>query len=259
MGDRRELLYGNPASLTVSGDMVRCDLTRSNKIRDVSISAVVCGVFRRPVCSIGWADWHDAVNEGSTSGAFGLPLSGRSHRSRCAPWSILSSDRSRVPITGIRELGIFRPRCCVRSVVRLGHRISFDPRSSGDQATVRLGRLKLQNVNWDFMSILVDKNTRVIVQGLTGREGTFHAKACAEDGNKIVGGVTPGKGGTTHEGWPVFNSVQEAVDKTGADASFIFVPPAFAADAIMEAAHAEIELCICITEGIPVLPLIPPC
>src|SRR5499427_1761837 len=103
------------------------------------------------------------------------------------------------------------------------------------------------------MAILVNKNTRVIVQGLTGREGTFHAKACAEYGTKIVGGVTPGKGGTTHEGWPVFNTVQEAVDKTGADASVIFVPPPFAADAIMEAADAEIELVICITEGIPVL------
>src|SRR5690348_3838175 len=106
------------------------------------------------------------------------------------------------------------------------------------------------------MSILVDKSTRVIVQGLTGREGTFHAKTCAEYGTKIVGGVTPGKGGTTHEGWPVFNSVQEAVDKTGADASVIFVPPPFAADAIMEAADAEIELIICITEGIPVLDMV---
>jgi len=106
------------------------------------------------------------------------------------------------------------------------------------------------------MSILVDKSTRVIVQGLTGREGTFHAKACAEYGTKIVGGVTPGKGGTTHEGWPVFNTVQEAVDKTGADTSVIFVPPPFAADAIMEAADAEIELIICITEGIPVIDMV---
>src|SRR5215468_9318913 len=106
------------------------------------------------------------------------------------------------------------------------------------------------------MSILVDKSTRVIVQGITGREGTFHAKACAEYGTKIVGGVTPGKGGATHEGWPVFNTVQEAVDKTGADASVIFVPPPFAADAIMEAADAEIELIICITEGIPVLDMV---
>jgi len=106
------------------------------------------------------------------------------------------------------------------------------------------------------MSILVDKSTKVIVQGITGREGTFHAKACAEYGTKIVGGVTPGKGGTTHEGWPVFNTVQEAVDKTGTDTSIIFVPPPFAADAIMEAADAEIELIICITEGIPVLDMV---
>src|SRR5216110_2532193 len=106
------------------------------------------------------------------------------------------------------------------------------------------------------MSILVDKSTRVIVQGITGREGTFHAKGCAEYGTKIVGGVTPGKGGTTHEGWPVFNTVQQAVDATGADASVIFVPPPFAADAIMEAADAEIELIICITEGIPVLNMV---
>ena len=106
------------------------------------------------------------------------------------------------------------------------------------------------------MSILIDKSTRVIVQGLTGREGTFHAKACAEYGTKIVGGVTPGKGGTTHEGWPIFNTVQEAVDKTGADASIVLVPPAFAADAIMEAADAEIELIVAITEGIPVLDMV---
>ncbi|HXY15759.1 MAG TPA: succinate--CoA ligase subunit alpha [Terriglobales bacterium] len=106
------------------------------------------------------------------------------------------------------------------------------------------------------MSILIDKSTRVIVQGLTGREGTFHAKACAEYGTKIVGGVTPGKGGTVHEGFPVFNTVQEAVDKTGADASMILVPPPFAADAIMEAADAEIELIVCITEGVPTLDMV---
>ena len=106
------------------------------------------------------------------------------------------------------------------------------------------------------MSILIDKKTRVIVQGLTGREGTFHAKACAAYGTKIVGGVTPGKGGTTHEGWPVFNTVQEAVDKTGADASLVFVPPAFAADAIMEAADAEVELIVCISEGVPTLDMV---
>jgi succinyl-CoA synthetase alpha subunit len=102
------------------------------------------------------------------------------------------------------------------------------------------------------MSILIDKSTRVVVQGLTGREGTFHAKACAEYGTKIVGGVTPGKGGTTHEGWPIFNTVQEAVDKTGADASVIFVPPPFAADALYEAYDAGIALAVCITEGVPV-------
>jgi succinyl-CoA synthetase alpha subunit len=101
------------------------------------------------------------------------------------------------------------------------------------------------------MSILVDKSTKLLVQGLTGKEGTFHAKACAEYGTKVVGGVTPGKGGTTHEGWPIFNTMQEAVDKTGANASVIFVPPPFAADAIMEAADAEVELIVCITEGVP--------
>src|ERR1700759_4544949 len=106
------------------------------------------------------------------------------------------------------------------------------------------------------MAILVDKDTRVIVQGLTGREGTFHAKASAAYGTKVVGGVTPGKGGTTHEGWPVFNTMQEAVDKTGANATVIFVPPPFAADAIMEAADAEIELIVCITEGIPTLDMV---
>src|SRR5437867_10800244 len=106
------------------------------------------------------------------------------------------------------------------------------------------------------MSILIDKSTRVIVQGLTGREGTFHAKTCAEYGTRIVGGVTPGKGGTRHEGWPIFNTMQEAVDKTGADASVIFVPPPYAADAIMEAADAEVELIVCITEGIPTLDMV---
>src|SRR5690348_14656036 len=107
-----------------------------------------------------------------------------------------------------------------------------------------------------IMSILVNKNTRVIVQGLTGKEGTFHAKTCAEYGTKIVGGVTPGKGGSTHEGWPVFNTVQQAVDATGADASVIFVPPPSAADAVMEAADAEVELIVCITEGIPTLDMV---
>src|SRR5438105_2711869 len=106
------------------------------------------------------------------------------------------------------------------------------------------------------MAILVDKRTRLIVQGLTGREGTFHAKACAAYGTLVMGGVTPGKGGTTHEGWPIFNTVQEAADKTGANATVIFVPPPYAADAIMEAADAEIELIVCITEGIPTLDMV---
>lgn len=101
------------------------------------------------------------------------------------------------------------------------------------------------------MSVLVDKNTRLIVQGITGREGTFHAKGCAEYGTKVVGGVTPGKGGTTHEGWPVFDTVAQAVEKTGANATVIFVPPPFAADAILEAEDAGLPLIICITEGIP--------
>ena len=106
------------------------------------------------------------------------------------------------------------------------------------------------------MSILVDKSTRLIVQGITGREGTFHAKGCAAYGTQVVGGVTPGKGGTTHEGWPVFNGVMEAKEKTGANATVIFVPPPFAADAIMEAVDAEIPLIICITEGVPVLDMV---
>src|SRR5438309_6050127 len=106
------------------------------------------------------------------------------------------------------------------------------------------------------MAILVDKNTRLLVQGLTGREGTFHAKASAAYGTKIVGEVTPSKGGSTHEGWPMFNTVQDAVDKTGANATVIFVPPPFAADAIMEAADAEIDLIVCITEGIPTLDMV---
>jgi len=106
------------------------------------------------------------------------------------------------------------------------------------------------------MSILVDKSTRLIVQGITGREGTFHAKGCAEYGTPVVGGVTPGKGGTTHEGWPVFNGVREAKDATGANATVIFVPPPYAADAIMEAVDAEMPLIVCITEGVPVLDMV---
>ncbi|MGE3507539.1 MAG: succinate--CoA ligase subunit alpha [Vicinamibacterales bacterium] len=103
------------------------------------------------------------------------------------------------------------------------------------------------------MAVLIDKNTRLLVQGLTGREGTFHAKQAAAYGTTVVGGVTPGKGGTTHEGWPVFDTVHEAVAKTGANASVIFVPPPFAADAVMEAADAGIGVVVCITEGIPTL------
>jgi succinyl-CoA synthetase alpha subunit len=106
------------------------------------------------------------------------------------------------------------------------------------------------------MAVLVDKNTRLIVQGITGKEGTFHAKGCAEYGTKVVGGVTPGKGGTTHEGWPVFDTVEEAVEKTGANVSVIFVPPPFAADAILEANEAEVPLVICITEGIPTMDMV---
>ncbi len=102
------------------------------------------------------------------------------------------------------------------------------------------------------MAIWADRNTRVIVQGITGREGTFHAIQCRDYGTKIVGGVTPGKGGTTHEGFPVFNSVRDACEKAGANCSLIFVPPPFAADAIMESAEAGIELIVCVTEGIPV-------
>ena len=106
------------------------------------------------------------------------------------------------------------------------------------------------------MSVLIDRNTRLIVQGLTGREGTFHAKQAAAYGTKVVGGVTPGKGGTTHEGWPVFNTVADAVRETGANASVIFVPPPGAADAVMEAADAGLQLVVCITEGIPTLDML---
>ena len=101
------------------------------------------------------------------------------------------------------------------------------------------------------MSILVNENTRLVVQGITGSEGTFHAEKCLEYGTKVVAGVTPGKGGTTHLGIPVFNTVGDAVEATGANTSVIFVPPPFAADAIMEAASAGIELVVCITEGLP--------
>lgn len=106
------------------------------------------------------------------------------------------------------------------------------------------------------MSILVDSNTKVICQGFTGAQGTFHSEQALAYGTKMVGGVTPGKGGTTHLGLPVFNTVEDAVKATGANASVIYVPPPFAADAIMEAADAGIELIICITEGIPVLDMV---
>ncbi len=103
------------------------------------------------------------------------------------------------------------------------------------------------------MAVLIDRSTRLLVQGITGREGTFHAKQAQAYGTNVVGGVTPGKGGTTHEGWPVFNTVADAVKATGANASVIFVPPPGGADAVMEAADAGLDLAVCITEGIPVL------
>ncbi|MGQ4660177.1 succinate--CoA ligase subunit alpha [Lysobacter sp. F6437] len=106
------------------------------------------------------------------------------------------------------------------------------------------------------MSVLINKNTKVIVQGFTGTQGTFHAEQMLDYGTKVVGGVTPGKGGTEHLGLPVFNTVADAVDDTGADASVIYVPPAFAADAILEAADAGIRVIVCITEGIPVLDML---
>jgi len=106
------------------------------------------------------------------------------------------------------------------------------------------------------MSILVDRTTRVIVQGITGATGQFHAKACREYGTQIVGGVTPGKGGTNLEGIPIFDTVEQAVQATGANATCIFVPPPFAADAIMEAADAKLPLAICITEGVPTLDMV---
>ena len=106
------------------------------------------------------------------------------------------------------------------------------------------------------MSILVNANTKVITQGMTGNTGTFHTEQALAYGTKMVGGVTPGKGGTTHIGLPVFNTVAEAVERTGADASVIYVPPPFAADSIMEAIDAEVPLIVDITEGIPVLDMV---
>jgi succinyl-CoA synthetase alpha subunit len=106
------------------------------------------------------------------------------------------------------------------------------------------------------LSVLVDKSTRLVVQGITGKEGTFHTKQMVEYGTNVVGGVTPGKGGTTHEGIPVFNTVANAVKEAGANASVIYVPPPFAADAVMEAADAGIPVIVCITEGIPTLDMV---
>lgn len=106
------------------------------------------------------------------------------------------------------------------------------------------------------MSIFVNKNTKVITQGMTGDTGTFHTQAALDYGTQMVGGVTPGKGGTVHIGLPVFNTVAEAVQKTGADASVVYVPPPFAADSILEAIDAEVPLIVCITEGIPVLDMV---
>lgn len=106
------------------------------------------------------------------------------------------------------------------------------------------------------MSILVDENTRLLIQGITGSEGSFHTQRCLEYGTKVVAGVTPGKGGTRHLGLPVFNTVEKAVAETGANASLMFVPSAFAADAILEAIDASLPLIICITEGIPVLDMV---
>ena len=102
------------------------------------------------------------------------------------------------------------------------------------------------------MSILVNKNSKIICQGITGNQGSFHTEQCIEYGTQVVAGVTPGRGGQEHLGVPVYNTVRQAVDETGADVSMIYVPPPFAADAILEAADAGVKLIVCITEGIPV-------
>jgi succinyl-CoA synthetase alpha subunit len=117
-------------------------------------------------------------------------------------------------------------------------------------------RFYLHSLREKRLSILVDKNTRVVVQGITGKEGSFHTGQMIAYGTKIVAGVTPGKGGTEHEGVPIFDTVAEAVHQTGANASVVYVPPPFAADAIMEAADAGLSLTVCITEGIPALDMV---
>jgi len=126
------------------------------------------------------------------------------------------------------------------------------------QITVLYSRFARNSVTKrrNSLSVLVDKNTRLVVQGITGKEGTFHMLQMREYGTNVVAGVTPGKGGTTHEGVPVFNTVEDAVRETGANASVIYVPPAFAADAIMEAADAGIPVVVCITEGIPIADMV---
>ena len=106
------------------------------------------------------------------------------------------------------------------------------------------------------MSILLDKNSKILCQGITGSQGTFHTEQCIEYGTQVVAGVTPGRGGQDHLGVPVFNTVREAVDETGADVSMILVPPPFAADAILESADSGVQLIVCITEGIPVLDMV---
>ena len=113
-----------------------------------------------------------------------------------------------------------------------------------------------QTLKEKLMSIWINENTRVVVQGITGREGAFHTTQCQDYGTKVVAGVTPGKGGTTHDGVPVYNTVREAVEQENTNASMIFVPPPFAADAIAEAICAEVELIVCITEGIPVFDML---